>query len=300
MKRPGLIGHGPRVTGTAAMRRTEAKAAPARASALKIGIIGCAGRMGQMLVRAAAANDRCLVVGGSERSGAAVVGKDVGLVAGLDPLGVAIGDDAAELFGVADAVLEFTNPAATVQHAELAARRHKIHVIGTTGLEAPQIAALGRAAKQTAIVLAPNMSLGVTLLLQLVKQVSRALDPDWDIEIVEMHHRAKVDAPSGTALALGRAAAEGRGVDLDHAGKRARDGVTGARRRGDIGFAVLRGGDVVGDHRVVFASDGERVEIAHVATTREIFARGALRAALWAHGKPPGLYSMADVLGLSG
>src|SRR5262245_35679076 len=155
MKRPGRIGYGPRVTGTAVMRRTatEAKGAPAKAGALKIGIIGCAGRMGQMLVRAAAANDRCLVVGGSERSGATVVGKDVGLIAGIDPLGVTVGDDAAELFGTADAVLEFTNPTATVQHAEFAARRHKIHVIGTTGLEAPQIAALGRAAKQTAIVL---------------------------------------------------------------------------------------------------------------------------------------------------
>jgi 4-hydroxy-tetrahydrodipicolinate reductase len=144
------------------------------------------------------------------------------------------------------------------------------------------------------------MSVGVTLLLKLVEQLGRALDPDWDIEVLEMHHRAKIDAPSGTALALGRAAAAGRGVDLEAVAKRARDGITGARRRGDIGFAVLRGGDVVSDHRLIFASDGERIELAHVATSREIYARGALRAALWAQGRSPGLYSMADVLGLTG
>jgi len=264
-----------------------------------VGIIGCAGRMGQMLVRTVAANDHCLVVGGSERPGASVIGKDVGVAAGIDPLGVGITGDAADLFTQADAVLEFTSPAATIQHAELAAKKKKIHVIGTTGFEPQQLSALGRAAKQTTIVLAPNMSVGVTLLLQLVTKIAHALDPDWDIEILEMHHRAKVDAPSGTALALGRAAATGRGVDLDAVSKRARDGITGARRRGDIGFAVLRGGDVVSDHRIIFASEGERVELAHAVTSREIYARGALRAALWAQGQPPGLYSMADVLGLS-
>jgi 4-hydroxy-tetrahydrodipicolinate reductase len=282
-------------------RRTgsEAKIRDAKAMTLKVGIIGCAGRMGQMLVRTVAVSDRCLVVGGSERPGAAVIGKDIGLVAGIDPLGVSITGDAADLFGQADAVLEFTSPAATVQHAELAAKKKTIHVIGTTGFEPPQLAVLNRAAKQAAIVLAPNMSLGVNLLLRLVERVAQALDADWDIEVLEMHHRAKVDAPSGTALALGRAAAAGRGVDLDAVAKRARDGVTGARRRGDIGFAVLRGGDVVGDHKVVFASEGERLELAHIATSREIYARGAVRAALWAQGRPPGLYSMADVLGLS-
>jgi 4-hydroxy-tetrahydrodipicolinate reductase len=196
-------------------------------------------------------------------------------------------------------VLEFTSPTATLHHAELAAKHRKVHIVGTTGLEAPQIATLQRHAKQTAIVLAPNMSLGVNLLLRMVTQVARSLDPDWDIEIVEMHHRAKVDAPSGTALALGKAAADGRGVALDRVAARGRDGMTGARRRGDIGFAVLRGGDVVGEHTVVFAADGERVEITHKATSREIFARGAIRAALWAQDKPPGFYSMADVLGLS-
>jgi 4-hydroxy-tetrahydrodipicolinate reductase len=282
-------------------RRTgsEARTSNARATVLKVGIVGCAGRMGQMLVRAVAANDRCLVVGGSERPGASVIGKDVGVAAGIDPLGVGITGDAADLFAQADAVLEFTSPAATIQHAELAAKKKKIHIIGTTGFEPPQLSALGRAGKQTTIVLAPNMSLGVNLLLRLVERVARALDPDWDIEVVEMHHRGKVDAPSGTALALGRAAAAGRGADFDAVARRGRDGITGARKRGEIGFAALRGGDVVGDHRVVFANEGERIELAHVATSREIYARGALRAALWAQGQPPGLYSMADVLGLS-
>jgi 4-hydroxy-tetrahydrodipicolinate reductase len=283
-------------------RRTgnDTKNSATRTGALKVGIVGCAGRMGQMLVRTVAASDRCLVVGGSERSGASVVGKDLGLVAGIDALGVSVTDDAQELFTHADAVLEFTSPAATVQHAEIAAKKKKIHVIGTTGFEPPQLQALNRAAKHTAIVLAPNMSVGVNLLLRMVEQMAHALDADWDIEVLEMHHRGKVDAPSGTALALGRAAAAGRDVDLDHVAKRVRDGITGARKRGDIGFAVLRGGDVVSDHRVIFASDGERVELSHVATSREIYARGALRAALWAQSKPPGLYSMADVLGLKG
>ena len=278
----------------------ESRNATAKTTALKIGIVGCAGRMGQMLVRTVAANDRCLVVAGSEQPRSAAVGRDLGLVAGIDALGVSVTDDAAELFTQADAVLEFTSPAATVQHVEHAAKKKKIHVIGTTGFEPPQMAALHRAAKQTAIVMAPNMSVGLNLLLRMVEQIAHALDPDWDIEILEMHHRHKVDAPSGTALALGRAAAMGRGTDLDHVAKRVRDGITGARKRGDIGFAVLRGGDVVSDHRVIFASEGERVELTHVATSREIYARGALRAALWAQGRPPGLYSMADVLGLTG
>ncbi|MGH6959905.1 MAG: 4-hydroxy-tetrahydrodipicolinate reductase, partial [Dongiaceae bacterium] len=202
--------------------------------ALKVAVIGCAGRMGQMLVRTAAASDCCLVVGGSERVGASVVGKDIGLVAGIDPLGVEVTSDPAGLFAAADAVLEFTSPAATVQHVELAAKRKKIHVIGTTGFEPAQLAALNRAARHTAIVLAPSMSVGVTLLMQMVRQVARVLDPEWDIEIVEMHHRHKVDAPSGTALALGRAVAKGRGVALDDVARRSRDGNVGARPKGEI------------------------------------------------------------------
>ena len=268
-------------------------------AALKIGVIGCAGRMGQMLVRAIADAEGCVVAGGTERPGGAAVGRDVGVVSGLDALGVTVTDDPAALFAAADAVLEFTGPAATVTHAALAARTGTAHIVGTTGLATADMNALRRAAQETAIVWAPNMSLGVNMLLGLVEQVARALDPEWDIEIVEMHHRMKVDAPSGTALALGHAAAAGRGVNLDAVSTRVRDGHTGARHPGGIGFATLRGGDVVGEHTVMFAAAGERIELTHKATSREIFARGAVRAARWAQDRPPGLYSMMDVLGLA-
>ncbi len=252
-----------------------------------------------MLVRTVAASEGCLVAGGSERPGAAAIGSDVGVVAGLEPLGVAVTDDPRRLFAVADAMIEFTSPAATVAHAEMAAKSRTIHIIGTTGLDATQAAAVEKAARQTPIVWAPNMSLGVNLLLLLVEQVARALAPEWDAEVLEMHHRHKVDAPSGTALALGRAIAGGRGVAFEGAARRTRDGQTGARPRGEIGFAALRGGDVVGEHSVIFAADGERIELSHRATSREIYARGAVRAALWAQGKKPGLYRMRDVLGFT-
>lgn len=265
---------------------------------VRIGVIGCAGRMGQMLVRTIAASERCLVAGGSERPGSAPIGRDIGVVAGLEPLGVLVTDDARRVFAGSDAVIEFTSPAATVAHAEIAAKTRTAHIIGTTGLDAAETAAIERAARHAPIVWAPNMSLGVNLLLLLAAQVARALGPDWDAEILEMHHRHKVDAPSGTALALGRAVAGGRDVNLDAVARRARDGQTGARPRGEIGFATLRGGDVVGEHTVIFAADGERIELVHRATNREIFARGALRAAFWAQGKKPGLYRMRDVLGL--
>lgn len=263
----------------------------------KIGVVGAAGRMGQMLVREAAAAEGCLVAGGTERAGSPALGRDLGELAGIGPLGVAATDDADALFRAADAVLDFTAPAASLLHAKLAAKHRKIHVIGTTGIDKTAEAAIAAAGKSAAIVLAPNMSLGVNLALLLVEQVSGALGPDWDIEILEMHHKHKVDAPSGTALGLGRAAAKGRGVALEQASQRVRDGVTGPRKAGDIGFATLRGGDVVGEHRVIFAGEGERIEIAHLATNRGIYAKGAVRAALWARGKAPGLYGMKDVLG---
>jgi 4-hydroxy-tetrahydrodipicolinate reductase len=227
-----------------------------------------------------------------------VLGRDLGEIAGLGMLGLPVGEDPVTLFARAEAVIDFTIPQATRLHAELAAQARAIHVIGTTGLGPEEEEAIERAALHTAVVHAANMSLGVNLLLALVEQVGRSLDPDYDIEVVEMHHRHKVDAPSGTALALGRAAATGRGVDLDKVAQKVRDGHTGARRRGDIGFATLRGGDVVGEHTVVFAAEGERIELTHKASTREVFARGAVRAALWARGKPSGLYGMKDVLGL--
>jgi 4-hydroxy-tetrahydrodipicolinate reductase len=264
-----------------------------------IGVVGAGGRMGQMLVAEIAAAEGCRVAGATERAGSKALGRDAGELAGVGALGVAVGPDADALFAAADAVIDFTAPAASIAHAALAAKHKKIHIVGTTGLDAAQEKALAAAARDTAIVWAPNMSLGVNLAFALTEQVARALGPDWDIEIVEMHHKHKVDAPSGTALGLGRAAAAGRGVKLDEVSQRVRDGVTGPRRKGDIGFATLRGGDVVGEHSVVFAGEGERLEIVHKATSRRIFARGAVRAALWARGKPPGLYSMRDVLGLA-
>ncbi len=264
----------------------------------RIGVLGCAGRMGHMLLRVLAETEGCEIVGGTEAPDNPVVGQDLGAQAGLGELGVAVGADPVELFAKAEAVLDFTAPAASVGHAGLAAQAEAVHVIGTTGLDAEQNAAIARAAQHATIVQAANMSLGVNVLLALVERAARTLDPDYDIEVVEMHHRYKVDAPSGTALALGRAAAAGRGVELDRVAQKVRDGVTGARRRGDIGFATLRGGDVAGEHTVVFAGDGERVELSHKASSREVFARGAVKAALWARGKPPGLYGMKDVLGL--
>jgi 4-hydroxy-tetrahydrodipicolinate reductase len=265
---------------------------------VKIGVVGSAGRMGRMLVRCIQETQGAALIGGTEPPGSPAVGADLGELAGLGALGIAVTEDPVELFAGADAVIDFTAPAATTDHAGLAAQAHAAHVIGTTGLDSAQHEAIARAARHTAVVLAPNMSLGVTLLTALVEQVAAALDADYDIEVVEMHHRRKVDAPSGTALALGRAAAAGRGVDLEAVARRVRDGQTGARPRGEIGFATLRGGDVVGDHTVVFAADGERIELSHKASTREIYARGAIKAALWAFGKPSGLYSMKDVLGL--
>lgn len=264
-----------------------------------IGIVGCGGRMGRMLVETVAARPDCRVAAGSERPGSPAIGQDVGRLAGLEPLGVAVTDDPGALFAAADAVLDFSAPAVSVANAAAAAAAGKIHVIGTTGLGPEQQAAIAAAAERAAIVQAPNMSLGVNLLLALVRQAASRLGPDWDIEVLEMHHRHKVDAPSGTALGLGRAAAAGRGVALDAVARRSRDGLVGARPAGEIGFATLRGGDVVGDHLVIFAAEGERIELGHRAGNRAIFARGALHAALWARGRPPGLYGMADVLGLA-
>jgi len=238
------------------------------------------------------------VVAACEGAGHAAVGRDAGEIAGLGPNGVMIGDRAEGVFDLCEAVIEFSSPAASIRHAKLAAAQSRIHVIGTTGLDAAAERALAEAAKSATIVHAPNMSLAVNLLFALTRQVAERLGPEFDIEIVEMHHRHKVDSPSGTALGLGRAAAAGRGVKLDAVAQYARHGLTGVRKKGDIGFAALRGGDVVGDHTVIFAADGERLELTHKGSSRQIFARGAVHAALWARGQPPGLYSMADVLGL--
>jgi 4-hydroxy-tetrahydrodipicolinate reductase len=264
---------------------------------MKVAVMGVAGRMGQELVRAAHAAG-CSIVGGVEQEGSPVIGSDIGVVSGLAPLGVPVTSDAIDVISRCDGILDFTSPGATVEFAGLAANARVVHVIGTTGLSAEDEAQLAAAARHAPIIKAGNMSLGVNLLVALARRVAEALDEDFDIEIVEMHHRDKVDAPSGTALMLGAAAAEGRGIDLDKRAVRARDGHTGPRQRGDIGFATLRGGSVVGDHRVIFAGAGERVELAHVAGDRSIFARGAVKALQWGYGKAPGLYSMSDVLGL--
>lgn len=261
-------------------------------------VTGASGRMGQMLIRMIAASDKARLVGCVERAGHAWVGQDVGLAMGGAALGVTVTDDPLAAFAHAQAVIDFTAPAATVEFAALAAQARAVHVIGTTGLEAAHLAKIDAAARHAVIVRAGNMSLGVNLLVRLTQKVAAALDADWDIEVIEAHHRHKVDAPSGTALMLGQAAADGRGVALEQARVSGRDGITGARPRGSIGFSAIRGGDIVGEHDVLFAAEGERIVLRHIATDRAIFARGALKAALWGQGQKPGQYDMMDVLGL--
>lgn len=261
-------------------------------------ITGASGRMGRMLTAMVAASDKARLVACIERPGHAWIGRDAGEAAGGPALGIPVTDDPLEAFARAQAVIDFTAPAASVEFAALAAQARAVHVIGTTGLEPEHLHKLALAAHHAVIIRAGNMSLGVNLLVRLTQKVAQALDADWDIEIVEAHHRHKVDAPSGTALMLGQAAAEGRGVDLAAARVSGRDGLTGARAPGSIGFSAIRGGDIVGDHDVIFAAEGERIILRHVASDRAIFARGALRAALWGQSAKPGHYDMMDVLGL--
>lgn len=265
---------------------------------MRIAVLGAAGRMGQALTRVLVETPGCVVAAGIEAKGSPGIGRDIGEVAGLDPLGIAITDDPLPVFARIDGVLDFTTPASTVAFAGLSAQTRIVHVIGTTGLSPADDAKIEAAARHATIVKAGNMSQGVNLLAVLAARVAAALGPEFDIEILEMHHRHKRDAPSGTSLLLGQAVAEARGISLDERGVRTRDGDVGPRRQGDIGFAALRGGDVVGEHRVIFAGPGERIELAHIATDRGIFARGAVKAALWARGRGPGLYAMSDVLGL--
>ncbi|WP_300011833.1 4-hydroxy-tetrahydrodipicolinate reductase [uncultured Roseobacter sp.] len=266
---------------------------------MRIAITGVSGRMGRMLVETIEASDRAVVSAAIERAGHDWIGQDLGVAMGGSASGVVVTDDIDAALSGADVVIDFTAPTATIAFAQAAARAGVAHVIGTTGMTAQEIAQLNAPATQTVIVRAGNMSLGVNLLVQLTKRVAAALDDDYDIEVIEAHHNRKVDAPSGTALMLGEAAAEGRGVDLDDVSDRARDGITGARDRGRIGFTAIRGGDIIGEHDVMFAADGERIILRHVASDRSVFARGALKAALWTAGKRPGAYDMLDVLGLS-
>ncbi len=268
--------------------------------AMRLVILGAAGRMGRTLVRLVQEAPDLTLAAALERPGSIAVGTDAGLLAGAGHLGVPVTDDLDAALAKADGVIDFTAPAASVALSRETARRGLVHVIGTTGCSAEDDEAIARAGEAGArIVKSGNMSLGVNLLAVLVEQAAKALGPGaFDIEVLEMHHRHKVDAPSGTALLLGQAAAEGRGIGLAQSSVRSRDGHTGPRPEGTIGFATLRGGSVVGDHQVILAGEGERITLGHHAEDRAIFARGALRAAGWARTKAPGLYSMRDVLGL--
>lgn len=265
---------------------------------MKVGVVGAGGRMGRLLVKLCHEADGMEIAAASEIPGSPLVNRDAGDLAGVGPLGVIVGDDAEATFRDADTVIEFSVPAATAAHAALAAKHGTAFVTGTTGLDAAQEAELSAAAADVPIVYAPNMSVVVNVFMNLVEKVASVLGPDYDIEIMEMHHKHKIDAPSGTAVGLGKAAAQGRGVNLDDVAIWSREGETGPRPDGAIGFATLRGADVVGEHTVLFAGEGERLELVHRCTDRSLFVRGAVRATQWVGGKPPGLYTMNDVLGL--
>jgi 4-hydroxy-tetrahydrodipicolinate reductase len=254
--------------------------------------------MGRTLIRLIHADPALDLAGGLEAKDSAALGQDLGVLAGGEKLGINASDDALALMAPADGVIDFTTPAASVELAGLAAQARSVHIIGTTGFDAAQEEAIAAAARHARIVKSGNMSLGVNVLAGLVKQAAAQLGDDWDIEILDMHHRHKVDAPSGTALLLGAAAADGRGVDLDDRRESGRDGIGEPRATGAIGFAALRGGSVVGDHEVILAGENEQIRLVHRAEDRDIFARGALKAAQWAHDKSEGLYTMQNVLGL--
>jgi 4-hydroxy-tetrahydrodipicolinate reductase len=269
-------------------------------SRMKLVVTGAAGRMGQALIRAIAQTEGVTLHAAVERKGAPQLGADAGELAGAGKLGIAITDDPLRAFAHADGVLDFTIPAATVEFAGYAAQARIVHVIGTTGLSADDEKKISAAARHSTVVKSGNYSLGVNLLAVLIEKAAKALGPkDFDIEVLEMHHKHKVDAPSGTALLLGGAVAKGRGISLADNSVRVRDGHTGARVEGAIGFATLRGGSVAGDHSVIFAGEDEQITFTHHAVNRDMFARGAIRAALWAQGQKPGLYSMRDVLDLN-
>jgi 4-hydroxy-tetrahydrodipicolinate reductase len=266
---------------------------------MRLIVAGAGGRMGRTLTRVISETPGAVLVGALEAPGSQLLGKDAGVLAGLPANGIELSADLWSMSAGADGILDFTVPAATIANVAIAAQRGLVHVIGTTGMSQSDDAVIRSVTDRAIVVKSGNMSLGVNLLAALVKRVAQSLDQSFDIEILEMHHRSKIDAPSGTALMLGEAAAAGRKIALDQHSARGRDGLTGARRAGDIGFASLRGGTAAGDHSVIFAGPSERITLSHHAEDRALFAQGALKAALWAHGKKPGMYSMADVLGLS-
>ena len=265
---------------------------------LKLAISGAAGRMGCALIRAAADSDAVEVTAATEHAASPSLGKDAGIVAGCGDIGVPIHPDVnASDF---DLMIEFTTPAATLAHVERCRKLRRGMVIGTTGINAEGENLIRRAAADIPIVLAANTSIGVNLCLALLEIAGKVLGPITDIEIVEAHHRHKVDAPSGTALLLADAVAKPLGKDITQHGVFTRHGHTGERKPGSIGFSTIRGGDIAGEHTVMFIGDSERVEITHKATDRKIFASGAIKAAVWVTGQPAGLYGMRDVLGLGG
>ena len=266
---------------------------------MRLIVAGAGGRMGRALTRVISETPGAVLAGALEAPGSELLGKDSGVLAGLPENGIKLSADLWALSKDADGILDFTVPGAPIANVAIAAQRGIVHVIGTTGLSPSDDAVIRSVASQAIVVKSGNMSLGVNLLAALVKRVAQSLGENFDIEILEMHHRAKIDAPSGTALMLGEAAAAGRKIALDERSARGRDGITGARRSGDIGFASLRGGTAAGDHSVIFAGPHERIVLSHHAEDRILFAHGALKAALWAHGKKPGFYTVADVLGLS-
>jgi 4-hydroxy-tetrahydrodipicolinate reductase len=270
----------------------------AHANVCKIVVAGASGRMGQALICVIHELPNTELVGAIERSGAKAIGKDAGELAGTGANNVIITNDIEHALKNADAIVDFTTPETSVSFSKIAAKHKLVHVIGTTGCSQEQDAEIASAGATARVVKSGNMSLGVNLLSVLVKQAAKALGDDWDIEVLEMHHKHKVDAPSGTAFLLGQAAADGRDIDLHDNSVRSRDGHTGARETGSIGFATLRGGSVIGDHTVLLSGEGEQIELSHSARDRSIFARGAVKAAIWAKPQTPGFYSMFDVLGL--
>lgn len=271
---------------------------PSAPDPMRLVVVGAGGRMGRNLVKAIAETPGTVLHAAIERPDSPLIGQDSGTISGLGPNGVPITSDALAAFVAAHGVLDFTAPAATVEFAALAAQARLVHVVGTTGLGEADFAKLRAAARHATVIQSGNFSLGVNMLAALVKQAAKALSTGWDIEIVEMHHRMKVDAPSGTALLLGEAAAKARGVSLSNAAVRSRDGHTGAREEGAIGFQALRGGTVIGDHTVILAGGGERIELRHIAEDRGLFAQGAVKAALWGRQARSGYFTMKDVLGI--
>ena len=269
------------------------------ADLLKVVVTGASGRMGQTLINLITKSDKLELVGALERQNHEWLGQDIGLAMGGSKLGVVLSEDPIEVIANAEAVIDFTTPSATIEFSKLAAQARAIHIIGTTGLSKKDLEKIKAASFHSVIVRAGNMSLGVNLLVALTKKVAAALDEEFDVEIIEQHHKHKVDSPSGTALMLGEAAADGRGMRLTETAVKGRDGITGARKKGSIGFASIRGGDIVGKHDVLFASNGEQLILSHNATDRNIFARGALKAVIWGRDKQPGQYDMMDVLGLN-